>query len=49
MGTLSNILDVVDRLTKTTQDRAAKEDKTFKQILDEEMEKLNKCHVDTKA
>ena len=49
MGTISNIVEVVDKLTKTTQDRAAKENKTFKEILDEEMKKLNSGHIDTKV
>jgi len=47
MGTLLNIVEVVDKLTKTTQDRAAKENKTFREILDEEMKKLNKSNIDT--
>jgi hypothetical protein len=49
MGTILNILEIVDRLTKTTQDRAAKEDKTFKEILDEEIKKLNTGQIDIKA
>ena len=48
-GTIFNILEIVDKLTKVTQDRAAKEDKTFKEILIEEMRKLNKNCIDLKA
>lgn len=49
MGTILNIVEVVDKLTENTQDRAARENKTFREILDEEMKKINKSDIDTKV
>lgn len=49
MGTIFTILEVVDRLKKTTQDSETIENTTFREILDEEMKELNKENLKTKA
>jgi len=40
MGLIADIVQTVEELTKITQDRAIKENKTFREILDEELKKI---------
>jgi len=40
MGLIVDIIKIVEQLTKVTQDRAAKENKTFREILNEELIKI---------
>lgn len=49
MGTIFTILEVVDRLKKTTQNNKTIENTTFREILDEEMKELNKDNLKIKA
>lgn len=49
MGTIFTILEVVDRLKKTTQNDKTIENANFREILDEEMKELNKDNLKIKA
>lgn len=49
MGTIFTILEVVDRLEKTTQDSETIESRIFREILDEEMKELNKVNLRIKV
>jgi hypothetical protein len=40
MGMILNIVEILDKLTKITQERSLKENKTFKEILEEELKKI---------
>jgi len=49
MGLILNINNIVDKITLETQEKAAKltgkENKTFREILEEELEKINNSKI----
>ena len=50
MGTTVELLKIINKFTKKKIKNESNEDKRkFKEILSEEMKKLNKDHIDTKV